>query len=283
MGGREFALSVSYLRIARGVAEFTHNDAPHRNPLGSALRKDYERMLDVVGNDSTVKCLLLNGSGGSFCAGGDIREMRARMSDSDPSSHSPDATRRRLEAATRWLSRLRNLDVIVIACVDGPAYGGGFSLALHADFILASPRADFCMSFIRLGLVPDFGAIYCLSRLVGLAAARDIFLTGRCLDAQTAHSMGVVHSVFPQESLMSNARAIADTIRRGPTEALAMTKAMLNRSLESDYSASSLMESYAQGISMASPYHKQAVEAFLKREPLRYEWDIERPDGLQTA
>src|SRR5690606_27306806 len=159
MQERDFVLSVSSLKIIGGVAEFTHGDPARRNPLGSALRKDYERMLDIVGNDPDVKCLLLAGSGGSFCAGGDIREMRGRIETGDPSAHSPDAARRRLAAASRWLSRLRELDAIVIACVDGPAYGAGFSLALHADFILASPRAEFCMSFIRLGLVPDFGAV----------------------------------------------------------------------------------------------------------------------------
>lgn len=275
----DFSLSVSSLRIADGMAEFTHGDAAHRNPLGLDLRRDYERMLDVVGNDPEIKCLLLAGSGGSFCAGGDIREMRARIETGDPSSHSPAATRRRLARASHWLSRLRDLDAIVIACVDGPAYGGGFSLALHADFILASSRADFCMSFTRLGLVPDFGAVYCLSRLVGLAAARDLLLTGRRLDAETARAMGVAHSIFPHEELMDRARALASLISAGPAEALAMTKAMLNRSFDTDYDASALMESYAQGISMAAPYHGQAVDAFLKRRPSGYDWDRDWPEG----
>ncbi|OWT61774.1 enoyl-CoA hydratase/isomerase family protein [Candidimonas nitroreducens] len=282
MEGRTYALSVSSLRTARGVAEFIHEDAERRNPLGSALRHDYERMLDIVENDPEIKCLLLAGSGGSFCAGGDIREMRSRIESGDPSNHSPDATRQRLETASRWLSRLRNLNAIVIACVDGPAYGGGFSLALHADFILASPRADFCMSFIRLGLTPDFGAVYCLSRLVGLAAARDILLTGRRLDAQSAHTMGMVHAVLTQETLMKRAHTMADMICRGSAQALSMTKAMLNRGLESDYAASASMESYAQGISMSTPYHKRAIEAFLGREPLQYEWDRDWPARPQA-
>jgi 2-(1,2-epoxy-1,2-dihydrophenyl)acetyl-CoA isomerase len=151
-----------------------------------------------------------------------------------------------LAGAHVWLSRLRNLDVPVIAAVDGAAYGAGASLTLAADFVMASHRAGFCMSFHKIGMIPDMGALYALPRLVGIAVARDLFLTARRVGAEEAKQIGLVHSVFDAQSLLTQARRFARRFINSPRGTTGVTKRLLNMSFETPYAALVQMESGAQ-------------------------------------
>lgn len=263
----------SLLRIDGPVAEFSHQRPQARNAMSMVLREDYENMLGQVARNRDVRALIITGSGGSFCAGGDIKGMNERLQSADPELNSPDSTRRRLEDSHRWLTPLRELDVPVIAAVDGAAYGAGFGLALQADFILASTRAAFCMSFARVGAVPDYGALYTLPRVVGLAKAKEIMLTARRIDAQEAHGMGFVQAVHAPDVLLAEAHAFARKLCDGPREAAAMTKNMLNKSFETDYATMCSLEAYSQAIAMSTPYHADAARRFASGEPAPYDWD----------
>jgi len=266
-------LRASSLTVHQGVAEFIHQRPDARNPLSVDLREDYKEMLGIVEQDRDVKVLLIAGAGGSFCAGGNIKEMQARLQGADACERSPASTRARLADANAWLRRLRELDAVVIAAVDGGAFGGGFSLALHADFIVASTRAVFSMSFARLGLTPDFGAAYLLPRRAGAAAARDLLLTGRKLDARQALQMGLVNEVLAPDALLPRARAMARALSRGSRDAMGMTKKLLNQGLEADYDTLGAAEAYAQAVAMSTAYHQQAVAAFLDKRPALYDWE----------
>jgi 2-(1,2-epoxy-1,2-dihydrophenyl)acetyl-CoA isomerase len=260
------------LRVSGDVAEFVHTRPEARNPLGQALREDYVRLLDWMGSGGrAVRALVLRGEGGNFSAGGDVREMAARLQ--SPQQHTPAQTEARIASANRWLQQLLGLDAVVIAAVDGPAFGGGFSLALHADLVLATPRARFCMSFARVGAVPDFGAHCLLPRVVGLGVARDLLLTARSIDAAEARRLGIVHAVHPVEQLSDRALAAARQLARGPREVFAATKRLLRRSHDADYLALGGMEAHAQGLAMAAPYHHDAARRFRDRQPLAYDWD----------
>jgi len=274
-------LRASVLTVRGGIAELVHNRPEARNPLSSDLRQDYADMLDRVEADDSVRVLRLRGAGGSFCAGGDLAEMKQRVLEPGPDAAA--ATRRRIAAASVWLRRLLALRAVVIAEVDGPAVGAGFSLALHADFVLASDAARFCMSFARVGAVPDFGAHHLLPRVVGLAAARDLLLTGRMLGAREAHRLGIVHAVVPSPSLAESGQRMAVQFLQAPAEALAMSKAILLGSFETGYAAVSAMEAQSQAIAMASAYHADAVMRFTARQPLRYDWDRDGPAPEDAA
>jgi 2-(1,2-epoxy-1,2-dihydrophenyl)acetyl-CoA isomerase len=264
-------LRVSALQITDGIAEFTHQTPETRNAVSTELRRDYVEMLDFVADNPDVRVLIIAGSGGSFCAGGSIKEMRERRQAA--ANNTPDVTRKRIASATVWLNRLRELEKIVIAAVDGPAYGGGFSLALHADFVLASSRATFAMSFPRVGVTPDYGSAFLLPRIVGLSVAKDLLLTGRTINADEALRLGLVRSVHPAEELLDEARRMARAFCKGPSEVFAMTKAMLNRSMESDYVTLGGFEAYTHAVSMAMSYHGDAVDGFLAKKPPRFDWD----------
>jgi len=263
---RAASLSIEY-----GVAEFVHDNPASRNAMSTDLRADYARMLDAVEADGSVRVLVLRGAGGSFCAGGDLREMAGRID--DPVAGAPAATRQRIGAASPWLRRLLDLDAVVVAAVDGAAAGAGFSLALHADLVVASSNARFCMSFPRIGAVADFGAHYLLPRIVGLSAARGILLTGRTLEVDEAHALGIVHAVHEPQALLPAVRELAGQICRGPADALALSKRMLNLSLDADYATMANMESLSQAVAMSTPFHRDAVRRFGNKQAQSYDWD----------
>jgi 2-(1,2-epoxy-1,2-dihydrophenyl)acetyl-CoA isomerase len=131
---------------------------------------------------------------------------------------------------TRWF----NLDVPTIAAVDGAAAGAGFSLALACDFIFASPRARFILSFARLGLVPDWGALYLLPRIVGLQKAKELAFSVRIIEPEEARDLGIVYDIVPDGEAVSRAVAFANRFRNASTLALGLTKSMLNQSFERD-------------------------------------------------
>ena len=267
-------LRESTLSLREGVVEFSHQRPASRNALSDGLRQDYIDLLERIENDSTARVLIITGSGGSFCAGGDVKGMLARANSSDPEETSAYAMRRRiLSAHHSFLDRLRSLEMPVIAAVDGAAYGAGFSLALTADFVLASSRASFCFAFAKVGAVADFGAFYTVPRLVGLAKAKELMMTARRIGAPEAHQLGLVHAVHAEDSLLPEARRLAQRFLSGPREALGMIKSTLNRSFDLDYMSMAELETSQQAIALASSYHRDAVARFSRGEPLLYDWD----------
>ncbi|SAK84252.1 enoyl-CoA hydratase [Caballeronia hypogeia] len=259
------------LVIDDGVAEFTHERPESRNALSLGLRADYAEMLDHVERNREVRALILTGSGGSFCAGGDLKSLREARA--NPEAGSPDAIRRRLADGHVWMQRLRNLEMPVIAAVDGPAVGAGFSIALAADFMLASTRAIFCMSFVKVGLVPDLGAAYLLPRVIGLSAAKELAMTARRVDVQEAKALGIVHAIHAPDALADESRRFARRFIAGPREALGLTKRLLNQSFEAHYAPLAEYESAAQAVASSARYHGAAVDAFLEGRAAPYDWE----------
>jgi 2-(1,2-epoxy-1,2-dihydrophenyl)acetyl-CoA isomerase len=273
MSPEVIAFRHSRLSIKDGVAEFAHQRPEQRNALSAELRQDYVDMLDRVEGDLGISALIITGSGGSFCAGGDLKAIKERRSNCDPASSPALSIRDNLLGAHAWLSRLRNLEVPVIAAVDGPAYGAGASLALVADFVMASRRASFCMAFHKVGMIPDMGALYIVPRLVGMAVAKELFLTARRVGADEAKQLGLVHSVYEPDALLSEAFRFAGRFGKGPRSAFGASKCLLNMSFETSYAALAQLEANAQALQACSTYHADAISRFLSNEPLSYDWD----------
>jgi 2-(1,2-epoxy-1,2-dihydrophenyl)acetyl-CoA isomerase len=183
---------------------------------------------------------------------------------------------RRVRTSHQWLRRLRSLEIPVIAAVDGAAAGAGFSIALVADFVLASDRAFFSMSFSKIGLVPDMGALYELPRVVGLSLAKELMYTARRLSAAEAKAVGMVHAVHPADSLVDEARKFAARLVPAPPAAIALTKRMLNRSFETPYETMLELETQAQGVASASAFHADAIAAFVSGKPGGFDWERAR-------
>lgn len=261
------------LSIEEGVAEFTHQRPERRNPLSMDLREDYKEMLARVEPDRSIRALILTGSGGCFSAGGDLNNLKQRLEKPNAEQNSAAAMRRRMLDVHAWFERLLNLDIPVLAAVDGPAVGAGMSIALAADFVLASRRAYFCMSFVKVGLAPDMAAAYIVPRIVGMAVAKDLMLTARRVDVDEARQLGIVHSIYEPESLLDEARRFARRFTSGSPQALGLTKRLLNRSFETSYAALAELEANSQAVATTTDYHAEAVRRFVGGEPLLYDWD----------
>lgn len=273
MAADTITLRDARLSIEDGIATFTHIRPQRRNPLSLELRADYIDMLDRVENDRGIRALILSGEGGAFCAGGDLRSLQERMASDDPEINGPDAMRRRIVSVHSWFDRLRNLEMPVIAAVDGPAAGAGMSIALAADFILASTRASFTMSFVKIGLVPDMAAFYTLPRIVGMSMAKELMMTARRLGAEEAQRLGIVHALHAPEALAAQAQQFAHRFDGASRHALAQTKRLLHKSFETPYATLMELEANAQAVAAATPEHARAVRGFMAGAPAAFDWD----------
>lgn len=253
--------------VTDGVAKLTLNRAAQRNALSVKMRQEFANAIVRIRDDRAVKAVVLTGSGEAFCSGGDIVELK------DFEKQSPTDNRRVLQEVHAWLPEFVNLEKPVVAAVNGAAFGAGFNMALAADFILASPQAKFCQVFARIGLVPDFGGLYLLPRIVGLQRAKDLMYSARTLGAEEALSFGIVHSIHPAATLVDAAMSFAGRFRHASTEAIGLTKAALNQAFESDQRAMAEREAYASLTAKTVPYYAEAVNRFRAKESTKFDWD----------
>jgi len=237
-----------------------------RNPLDNVMREEMAALLPQIRADKDLRALVITGDGGAFCAGGDLKFMAEEV-------RTPVTNRERISMLHTWFPQLNNLELPVIAAVDGPAFGAGFNMALAADFVLCSSRARFCAVFGRIGLVPDFGGFYLLPRLVGLQRAKELILTARSVNATEAVDIGLALSVHEPDQLLDDALAFAGRFRSASRDAVGMAKSILNQSSNLDQRALADMEAFAQSICFTTEYHRDAVQRFLDKEPLLFDWD----------
>ena len=157
--------------------------------------------------------------------------------------------------------------------MNGAAAGAGFSLALASDFVLASERAKFVMSFGRIGLVPDWGAMYLLPRQVGLQRAKELVLTARMIDAEKALSYGLVLEIVAHENLLDQAQAFARRFANASPDAIRLAKEIMGPAFESSREDALDAEADGQAAANASAYHKAALDRFLAKEPALFDWE----------
>ena len=186
-------------------------------PLGEAL-------LDALiecDEDETVRAVILTGAGRAFCAGGDIRAMAAAKGKAAAFLKKLTVF---LHAAAATIVRMPKP---VIAAVNGPAAGAGFSLALAADIVLASARASFTVAYTNIGLAPDGSSTFFLPRLLGSKRAFDLIASNRVLAAEEARALGLVTDVWPEAEFPARVREAAHRLAAGPTQALARAKRLV--------------------------------------------------------
>jgi 2-(1,2-epoxy-1,2-dihydrophenyl)acetyl-CoA isomerase len=144
----------------------------------------------------------------------------------------------------------------------------GFTMTLPCDIRIASERARFGAIFVRVGLVPEFGSTFLLSRLIGLAKAKELTLLGRIIEAQEALDIGLVSKVVPHEELMAETMSLATALAQGPTRTLGLVKEVLHQGLVSDLASAEALEARTLADCVRSPEHAEGVRAFLeKRQP----------------
>lgn len=258
-------MSDNLVRFERhgATALVTLDNAASRNALSGPVREALAQAVAQIKGDREIRALVITGANGSFCAGGDLRGIAAAPQESD-------AWRSRMHATNAIFRELLTLDRPIIAAVDGAAYGAGFSLALVADFVLASPRARFCLSFMRVGLVPDCGASYTLPRIVGAQRARELMLSAREVNAQEAVQLGIAMELHESAALLPRALALADSFAQASPLAVSLVKRIASDpgAMEAAFEA----EANAQALCFQTAQHRDAVQRFLDKQPSAFSW-----------
>ncbi len=249
--------NVGWIRLAR---------PKQHNPVDAIFREEMIQVLENIRSDLSIRAVVLAGSDGAFCAGGNLHHLKAAAGEG------PFYWQQRVQNGLRMISDLIHLNRPLIAAVDGPAFGAGFALALTADMIIASPRARFSMAYLKLGLMPDLGAIYMLPRTVGLQRAKELILSTREVDVEEAHRLGIVMEIHSSEQIEARAREIAMNMTNASPIAIAQTKAGLNASLDSDQRTMFSLEACSQPAAFAAPEPIAAIDCQLNRQPTPYRW-----------
>ena len=250
--------------IDNQVATLTLSNPEKRNAFGPAMREEIAQVVEQVRSDSNIRALIITGDGEHFCAGGDLQNIASANLDNA-------GWRIRMQTLHRWMQVLLTLDKPIIAAVDGAAVGAGFSLALLADFIIATPRAKFSMSFMKVGLVPDCGAFYTLPRVVGVQRAKELMLSARDVDADEALRLGIVMELIEPALLQARAKALAASFVNASPVAVSIVKRALAAPLH-DLPTMLELEAAGQTMAVATEPHKVAVKRFLDKLPALFQW-----------
>ena len=260
-------MSLVTVEIEGPVARLTLNRPDSLNALGAPGDGDeVMAACERVNADLDVRCAVLTGAGRAFSAGGDVKAMREREGAfSGTGSDIRRAYRRNIH---RIVHAFYDLEVPLIAAVNGPAVGLGCDVACMADIRIASSAARFGVTFLKLGLIPGDGGAWLLPRTVGMSRAAELLFTGDLIDAPTAERWGLVSRVVEPAALMDEAMALARRIAQQPPHALRMAKTLLRQGQVASYDTLMEMSAAAQGLAHASDDHMEGVSALLdKREP----------------
>jgi 2-(1,2-epoxy-1,2-dihydrophenyl)acetyl-CoA isomerase len=252
-----------HYEVHEHVATLTLDDPATRNAVSPPMREGLAEAVRTLKQDRSVRALVITGAGGHFCSGGDLRNIASAGLDNQ-------GWRERLHGVHHWLQDLITLDRPVIAAVDGAAFGAGMGLALAADMVIATPRARFCVSFLRVGLVPDFGLFYTLPRIVGPQRAKELMFSAREVGADEAVRLGLAMELQPPEQLLARAQAMAASFVNASPMALSLVKRTL--AAGGDLATQLELEANAQALAMGSQAHREAVQAFLAKRPAPFQW-----------
>ncbi len=252
------------LEIRNRIGYLTLNRPDALNALNAALRSDLLDAVDQVNADPDCRCLLLTGAGRGFCAGADLTEAGQYAS-----GDMGDAIAELLDREYNPLIRaLAGLDKPVVTAVNGVAAGGGASLALLGDIVIAGRSATFVQVFgPQLGIVPDLGGTWLLPRLVGQARAVGLAMLGDKLSAEQAADWGLIWQCVDDDQLMATAEAIATRLANGPTKGLVLTRRILAQTWSNDLDAQLDLERETQRIACRSEDFMEGVAAFLQKRP----------------
>ncbi len=235
-------------------------DNPPANALGRAAREAFHAHLDAIERDGAIRALVITGSGRAFCSGDDLKEQEAAQ------SAGLEARKTQLGEFAGVIGRIESLRIPVIAAVNGFCLGGGLELALAADIRIASGDASFVCAGVNVGLM---ASVWRLPRLIGVARAKHMLLTGSPVDAQTAEHFGIVTAVYKPDILLNEATTLATRIASRAPLSVEATKRMAARALDLSREEADEAGRKELLVLVASEDHAEALAAFReKRAPV---------------
>jgi len=229
------------------------------NAITPEMRKGLLEAIQIAKSNNKVKSVLISGSGRSFCSGGDVAKMGIRT---------PISRFEYIGELNELIREMSELEKPIIASVHGYTAGLGVSLALAADQIIASDDAKFLLSFSKVGLISDGGALFFLTRALGPYKAKELLFNAEKFTALDAKDWGLVNEIYPPDKLEEEAIKYAEKLANGPTLSYGMIKKLTNHSLTADLATVLELERSFTSVAGASEDHKEGIQAFMeKRKP----------------
>jgi len=252
------------IKEENGVAWIKINRPEVLNALDTEVIRKLHAAMNDAEKDPLIRCVVLTGEGKAFSAGADIRALKKRRKRAEVSFME------HLRAETNPLiSKMRHMDKPIISMINGVAAGAGMSLALAADIKIMAEGARFVEAFAKIGLVPDAGATFLMTRSFGASKAMELALTGGEIDAKEAGRLGAVNVVVPLNQLERDTRVLAERLAKGPM-GIRLAKRAMNRALVADLDTALDYEAHIQEIVAASEDFKEGVDAFYEKRPARF-------------
>ena len=246
------------------ITRITLNRPAALNSFNDRMGEEFYTALKEAEKDEGTRCHIITGAGRAFSAGEDVSGLKERYGgDSRPSLG--DHLRKKYHP---MILRIRNMEKPVIARINGIAAGSGASIALACDIRIASEEAGLKQAFIGVGLVPDSGSSYFLTRTLGPGRALELIMTGRTVGAKEAENLGLVNQTVPGTELDNVVNSVAEKLANGPTKALGLSKRVVNQVSRLELPDALEYEAQNQDIAGKTKDHLEAVRAFLeKRQP----------------
>src|SRR5688572_11112725 len=253
-----------YEQTDAGVATITLNRPERLNAITFDVYRELTDTFAALRDEKDVRAVVITGAGKAFCSGGDVHDIIGELFSRDMQGLL-DFTRMTCEL----VRNIRTLPKPVIASLNGTTAGAGACIALAADVRIAAEEAKIAFLFVKVGLSgADMGAAYLLPRIVGLAKATELLVTGDFITAAEAQAIGLYNRVIPSDQLAEATREFAERLASGPGFALAKTKEMLNREMHMDFATALESEAQAQALCMQHSDFREAYDAFVdKRRP----------------
>jgi 2-(1,2-epoxy-1,2-dihydrophenyl)acetyl-CoA isomerase len=249
-------------------AVVTLNDPEKLNPLSAALTVQLREALEKLAADHAVRAIVLTGADPAFSAGGDLRLMR------ETAHPMVDEGAEGAAGAWRWIrnefggiaKRIARSDKAFVAAINGAAAGVGLAFALTCDLILVSERARLVPAFGRIGLVPEVGTSWALTRRLGYQRAFELFAGGRHLSGAEAADLGLANAMVEHDRLLPEALEWCDRIEQLPTHVQSMMKPLLRNAADMTWEQAIAMEEFAEPMCFTTRAHREAVGALLAAE-----------------
>jgi len=248
-------------QIKNQIAIITFNRPKKFNSFNREMALSLQQRLNEINESKTVRCVYITGAGKAFSAGQDLAEV------ADPNG--PGLNKILSEYYNPIIIQIRNLDMPVVAAVNGVAAGAGANIALCCDIVVAAESSSFIQAFSKIGLIPDSSGTFFLPRLIGFQKASALMMLGDKVSSTEAERMGMIYKIFADDIFEKESLKIADTLASMPTKGLAFTKQALNNSLSNNLQQQLQIEDEIQQRAGSTSDFKEGVKAFLeKRLPL---------------
>ena len=250
-----------------GIGTITLNRPDRLNAITVEVYHELTDFIAQLQDEKDVRVVVITGAGRAFCSGGDVVDIIGELTGRDAEGLLEFT---RLTCAL--IHNMRALPKPIIASLNGTVAGAGACIALASDIRIAAEEAKIAFIFVKVGLAgTDMGATYLLPRVVGLAKATELLMTGDFIQAAEAERIGLYNRVVARDQLEGATREFAEKLARGPALGIAKTKEMLNREMHMGFESALEAEAVAQALCMQTQDFKEAHAAFIEKRPAKFE------------